>query len=319
MSAFQEYGQTPSYLYTVACHEDEFELCRLEMRTMLGSEPEENGVISGKNVDPSRSPFIKYKIAIRYEGATTEELAEQAGAIELGGRTFKVVFVETDGGIPYGEQRGIERRIGMQIPGKAEMRKPEAVFGIARIRGRWVFGECRQGEAVWLKHKQKPQPYSTALGTRVARAVVNIAVPEPEGVRVVDPCCGIGTVIIEALSMGMNIEGFDLNPLAVRGARVNLAHYGMPDVVRIADIRSLEGNYDTAIVDLPYNLCSVMPPEERLDMLSSARRLARRIVIITTEVIDDDVDQAGLVIRDRCAVRKGRFERQVLVCSPSEA
>lgn len=223
-------------------------------------------------------------------------------------------MVETDGNIPYEDQRGIERQIGLRIRGEAEMRKPDRLFGVACIRGRWILGECEKGEPVWLKHNQKPQPYSTALGTRVARAVVNIAVPMPSGVRVVDPCCGIGTVVIEALSMGMNMEGFDLNPLAVRGARVNLAHYGMPDVVRVADMRTLTGSYDTAIVDLPYNLCSVMPPEERLAMLSSARRLARRIIIVTIESIDDDINHARLLVLDRCVVRKGRFERQVLVC-----
>jgi tRNA G10 N-methylase Trm11 len=148
----------------------------------------------------------------------------------------------------------------------------------------------------------------------VARAVVNIAVPVVDGTRLIDPCCGIGTVVIEALSMGIDATGFDNNPLAVRGARVNLAHFGMPDVVRLADMRSLGGRYDSAIVDLPYNLCSVISAGERLEILESARRLADRIVIVTTGMIDDSLAQAGLVIEDRCVVRKGRFERQIILC-----
>ena len=39
--------------------------------------------------------------------------------------------------------------------------------------------------------------------------------------------------------MGIDIVGCDINPLAVRGARVNLDHFGMPNVVSIADMRTL--------------------------------------------------------------------------------
>ncbi|UUZ92819.1 RsmD family RNA methyltransferase [Paenibacillus sp. P25] len=194
------------------------------------------------------------------------------------------------------------------------MRTPERRFGLAKDGSQWLFGELASNEAVWLKHNGKPHNYSTALSTRVARAVVNIAVPDPAGVRVIDPCCGIGTVLIEALSMGIDIAGRDINPLALRGARGNLAHFGFPDVVRLADMRTLPGRWDTAIVDMPYNLCSVLPEEEKLDMLRSARRMADRIVIVTTEEIDAVLARAGLRIAGRCVVRKGAFARHVLVC-----
>ncbi|WP_227872224.1 TRM11 family SAM-dependent methyltransferase [Paenibacillus albus] len=282
-------------------------------------------MISDKNIDPSRSPFIRGKLAIQLIADDAAGIAAQVGeAVALEGRTFKVSFVGSDVPVDFDRQRAIEKEIGWQIVGQAEMRQPDRLFGVAIVDGRYLFGEFEKSEALWLKHNEKPQPYSTALSTRVARAVVNIAAPVITAeLRVIDPCCGIGTVLIEALSMGIDIVGYDLNPLALRGARVNLAHFGMPDVVRKADMTQLQLQepsasgaqpYDAAIIDLPYNLCSVLPSEERLAMLQSARRLAARVVIVTTETIDEDIAAARLAITDRCVVRKGKFERQVIVC-----
>ncbi|MEC0212476.1 RNA methyltransferase, partial [Paenibacillus ehimensis] len=196
-----------------------------------------------------------------------------------------------------------------------DMRRPAWLLGFACTgEGRWVLGPCRQNEAVWLKHSHKPHPYSTALSTRVARAVANLAVPHPAGIRAVDPCCGIGTVLIEALSMGIDIVGSDINPLAVRGARANLAHFGMPDVVRVADIGDVSGRYDAAVLDLPYNLCSVISPEEQLRLLGNVRRLAGRAVIVSTEPVETLAGQAGFAVLDRCVVRKGSFSRHMVIC-----
>jgi tRNA G10 N-methylase Trm11 len=310
------------YLYKYACHEDEVPLCQLELRSLFGGDcklrlapctvgaelngnmavgvndvaPTHNYVLSTVNMDPSRSPFIKQK----------QELQRDL---------FKVVYVETTGdALGYSEQRAVEREVGAEIRGKAEMRKPEYLFGIACVEGYWLFGECHTNKAIWLEHNTKPQQYSTALSTRMARAVANITVPFPDGVKAIDPCCGIGTVLIEALSMGIDMIGSDINPLAVRGARNNLAHFGLPEAVAIQDMRDLTGRYDAAVLDMPYNLCSVLSTQEQLAMLESLKRLAGRAVIISTEVIDQQVEQAGFHIVDRCVARKGNFCRHVLVC-----
>ncbi|MDR6882866.1 RsmD family RNA methyltransferase [Bacillus sp. 3255] len=315
-------------IYIYACHEDEQALCELELRTMLGAATIVGAgyAVSPRRVEPSRSPFLKLRLDVLFEASSLAELASQVETLTVRGATFKVAFAETDTPVSYDRQRDAERTIGRHLRGKAEMRRPAQWFAVTELQGRWLFGDCAHGEAVWLRHQQKPQNYSTALSTRVARAVVNIAVPVTEGARVIDPCCGIGTVLVEAMSMGIDIVGSDMNPLAVRGARVNLAHFGMPNVVQLADMRTLEpgvqgrdrgqeqGRYDALILDMPYNLCSVLPEDEQLEMLQAARRLAHRAVIVTTEQIDPLIEQAGLRIIDRCEVRKGRFSRQVIVC-----
>jgi tRNA G10 N-methylase Trm11 len=308
------------YVYTYACHEDEADLCRLELQCIFGVEPASSGYIESElNIDPSRSPFIKQRVSLMFIGVSSTDLAEQVTTIELNEATFKVTYLEAESNstltpMNFAEKRAVEREVGWQIRGKAEMRTPERVFALLRLADRWLFGECWTNKAIWLEHKNKPQNYSTALNTRLARAAVNIAVPNPEGIKAIDPCCGIGTVLIEARSMGIDIMGYDLNPLAVMGARVNLAHFGLACSVTVGDMRFIEGSFDAAILDLPYNLCSVISPDEQLEMLESAHNLARRVVIITAESMDSLIFRAGFVIRDRCVVKKGSFTRQVIVC-----
>ncbi|GFZ81167.1 methyltransferase [Paenibacillus marchantiophytorum] len=310
------------YIYTFACHEDEQALCLLELRSLLGADALFGAryAVSARKVEPSRSPFLKLRLDVLVEAGSLPELASQVGTLAPREATFKVVFAETEAVVRTDRQREVAREIGRHLRGKAELERPEMWFAVTELGSRWVFGECSYGEAVWLQHQQKPQNYSTALNTRVARAVVNIAVPDIAGAKVIDPCCGIGTVLIEAMSMGIDIVGTDMNPLAVRGARVNLTHFDMPDVVRIADMRTLglaagdEARYDALILDMPYNLCSKLPEDEQLDMLRAARRVAWRAVIITTEQIDALIEQAGFRIDERCIVQKSNFSRQIIVC-----
>ncbi|WP_240762102.1 TRM11 family SAM-dependent methyltransferase [Paenibacillus thalictri] len=310
------HSSATKHIYTFVCHEDERELCELELRTLLGVQPQSSWAESARCVDPGRSPFVKQRLDVLYESGSIEDIAAwAAGGVELAGATFKVVAADADGRASYDELRAVERAVGARIRGVADMREPARRLGLLRAGGRWVLGDARESGAAWLAHSAKPHSYSTALGVRVARAVANIAVPDPAaGARAIDPCCGIGTVLIEALAMGIDIVGCDINPLAVRGARGNLLHFGMPDIVRLADMRTLAGHYDAAVLDLPYNLCSRLSEEMRLEMLSSLRRLAAKAVVISTEEIAPSLGAAGFTVADRCTARKGRFARYIYVC-----
>jgi tRNA G10 N-methylase Trm11 len=309
-------------MYVYARHEDEAELCGMELRALLGISKskwaKDEGVryaVSTLEVPPSRSPWIKLRIRIEVASGTLDELVDKAPKLDAGSGTFKVLYMDTGDksvNADFEEKRAIERRLGAVIRGTASMRRPDRLFGVAYAGGRWIIGEAEEGEAVWLHHNDKPQKYSTALSTRVARAVANIAVPDPRGVRAVDPCCGIGTVVIEAHSMGIHMQGYDRNPLALRGARMNLEHFGYSAALAVkADMLTLEGHYDAAVLDLPYNLCSKLPEEEELAMLVSLGRLAPRGVIVATSRLNDKLMQTGWLVIDECLVRKSSFVRYV--------
>jgi tRNA G10 N-methylase Trm11 len=315
-----ENKETTTYIYTYAYPEEERGLCALEMRALFGNDTDGTTLEPMLKIDPSRSPFIKERITVLYEGENLEELLSKVEQLRLpGGTSFKVKYVK-NGDLPESEKVGfedrrvIERELGLRIcGGEADLRHPDQMFGVMKVNGRWVFGEYLEAESVWFQHQKKPNDYSTALSTRMARAVVNIAVPNPAGVKVIDPCCGIGTVLVEARSMGIDIVGSDRNGLILPGARENIGHFGLTCEVKRADIREITGEYDVAIIDLPYNLCSVITPEEQLEMLQSAYRFAEKIIVVTVEPIEEIIQKAGYNILDRAIVKKGTFTREVLV------
>jgi tRNA G10 N-methylase Trm11 len=313
-------SHTPTFIYTFACNDDERSLWGLEMRSLFGQHTESLIMKSSMAIDPSRSPFIKEQIEIMYEGQSLDDILKQVEDIVLHEETFKVIFVKIndlaeEDKISYEERRLMEKDLGLHIEGEADVHNPDHVFGIVTLGGRWYFGKYRKNDAIWFLHMKKPRNYSIALGTRLARAVANIAVPNPIGVTAIDPCCGIGTVLVEALSMGIHIVGRDFNPQIVQGARENIAHFEYQCEVTYGDIADISESYDVAIIDMPYNLFSSTTPEEQLSILRHARRFASKVVIITIETMDDMITEAGFVITDRCIAKKRAFSRQVLVCS----
>jgi tRNA G10 N-methylase Trm11 len=308
-----------TYIYTYSCPEEELALCHLETRALFGVETELKILDSSLKIDPSRSPFINDRIGVIFNEETIEDVIEKVKGLPPLKLSFKVKVINPKKmsgteKIGFEERRTIERRIGLAVPGKPDLNHPEILFAIIKRQGRWLFGYYEENKSVWFTHQKKPHQYSTALSTRVARAIVNIAAPDPTGLKLIDPCCGIGTVLVEALSMGIDIVGSDNNPLVMKGARENLAHFGLNGPVILRDIRDVTGRFDVAIIDMPYNLCSVITTQEQLEMLQSARRFTKRMVIVTIEPIDGVIKEAGFKIVDRCDVLKGKFVRQIIVC-----
>ena len=310
---------TGDYIYTYAYTNDEEALCQLEMRSFFGKDTKDKIIKSGVRVEPSRSPFIKERIELFFEGETLQEILEHSAEIDMADATFKVIFLKINGllekdQVDYHGKRDIERQIGSAITGEADVHHPDITFGLIPFGGRWYFGRYLQSEPVWFKHMKKPREYSTALSTRVARAVANIAVPAPEGIKAIDPCCGIGTVLVEALSMGIDIVGRDINPLVVEGSRENIAHFGLRGDVNLGPIAEVEENYDVAIIDMPYNLYTHATPADQLAILKDAHPFTEKLLVVTIETMDHMVKEAGFVVTDRCIARKGLFLREILVC-----
>ncbi|MBI3860176.1 MAG: hypothetical protein HY296_08115 [Thaumarchaeota archaeon] len=100
----------------------------------------------------------------------------------------------------------------------------------------------------------KPSPHSDiSMSPRLAKLLINLAGLVP-GQTVVDPFCGTGTILAEALLGGMNCVGFDANPGRVKDANRNLdwAVGGVKTnryVIRTGDARRLNRLLDRGKVD----------------------------------------------------------------------
>lgn len=307
------------FIYTVNYSAEDQELAEMELRALFGSDASGPIVKSEIDLDLNRSPFIREKIDVLLDGEAAADVIKKASSIDLGEETFKVVFVKINDLPPhekveYEERMAIERAVGWEIVGEADFKNPDHLFGIVAFGGRWYLGRYQKNERVWTKHVKKPREYSTALSARDARVIANIGVPSPAGIRAIDPCCGIGTVLVEALSMGIQIEGRDINPLVTDGSRENIAYFGLRGNVTTGSIADVMTRYDVAIIDMPYNLYTHATPEQQQSILTHARRIAAKLVVVSVDPIEEMVHKAGFVIQDRCIAKKGTFSRRILVC-----
>ncbi|MBO1912844.1 hypothetical protein J4G37_49575, partial [Microvirga sp. 3-52] len=128
---------------------------------------------------------MKERLEVLYDADSWESLVQQVAQLDVSGTTFKVVCMNTmvlDGTekMEHADRRKIEREIGLQINGEPDLFHPESVYGFLVLDKHWYFGKYVESESVWFRHQKKPHSYSTALSTRVARAVANIAVPNPD-------------------------------------------------------------------------------------------------------------------------------------------
>lgn len=308
-----------TFIYTYVHHVDEFDLCRMEMRAFFGIDTQLNYLWSEKEVNPDRSPFIQDRIEVLYEGETVEDIKDAVKDLTLGQATYKVVCLNRmDLGetkkIHHTKRRAIEREIGLCIKGEPELDFPEVIFGLLSLENRWYFGHYVRSESIWRKHVHKPNSYSTALNTRLARAISNIAIPQIETLRAIDPCCGIGTVLIEALSMGIDIVGRDISPLVCIGARENIAYFELDGIVTKGPISEVQEHYDVAIIDLPYNLYSHISKEQEYEIIHHARRIADRVLFVSIDPIEHFLNKVGFTIIDRCEAKKQQFVRHILLC-----
>jgi len=308
-------GKLKLYLYIINFIADEECLCKMEMKYLFKKSPKVKHFFSYHYVDPSRSPFIKQCTSILYSGISTDDIISKIVDDNLFYEKYKVCYFQHDNEtIGFREKRRIEYSIGFNILGEAKMDNPEVLLGVINLNGKWILGESERNNSVWKSHIKKPYSYSNALSTRVSRALVNIAVSNDLKCKVVDPCCGIGTVVIEALSMGIDIKGYEINPLIAENSKINLNFFGYDDNITIGDMHYIDDKFDVAIVDLPYGLFSKSTLTQQIDIIKTTRRIANNMIIITFEDMDQHILSAGFHIVDKCNVFKGKFKRYITIC-----
>jgi tRNA G10 N-methylase Trm11 len=139
-----------------------------------------------------------------------------------------------------------------------------------------------------------------ALRPSVAAAMVDLAGP-PHGV-LLDPCCGSGTILAQAMAAGWRAAGSDLDAEAV-----GIAQQNVPEATICQDdVRKLQladGAVSACVSNLPfgrqYGVEGPMP-RWQLDAVAQMVRVSRpgsRIVLLAPELADRALAGVGLVER----------------------
>ncbi len=136
-----------------------------------------------------------------------------------------------------------------------------------------------------------------ALRPVLAAAMVRLAGAEPG--RLIDPCCGSGTIVREAKAAGWDARGSDIDDEAVSIARTNVPGA----VIERADAVSLphpDGGFDAVVTNLPFGKqfqVDTDPVGWVSDVLREAARVTRpggRVIVLLPPPIRENA--IGLVL-----------------------
>ncbi|MGQ9545070.1 MAG: DNA methyltransferase [Candidatus Bathycorpusculaceae bacterium] len=156
----------------------------------------------------------------------------------------------------------LERKIGELIlnekaKAKVNLKKPEKTFIGILTDKKFLFGikmaEIPTKPFMERRPKKKPFFHPSAMPSKLARCMVNLAKPKT-GELVFDPFCGTGSMLIEAALIGCRVLGSDIQRHMIRGTRKNMTYFNIkPESLIVADARAPPiRRVDCIVTDPPY-------------------------------------------------------------------
>lgn len=310
--------QSNKYLYSFNYDHFELELCKLESKYVFNEEDKNKLLFSDIKVAPSSSAFIKNRLDIISSSEDYSLLIDKIKGEKICIEGFKVEYFVFEGDTTeYAERLSKLKDIGYSIEGYPDYYNPTKTYALCFHDGVWYFGDLIKNKFAWQKHKEKPWSYSNSISMNIAKALVNIAAKANKEIKLLDACCGVGTIMLEACFAGYSIEGCDINPKVCKNARENLSHFNYTAEVHHCDLKDLGKKYEAAIIDLPYNLFSIATDQDLSNLIESATEITNRLVIVSGSDITEHISNAGFKLLDQCSAgKRGKkyFSRQVWVC-----
>lgn len=304
------------YLYFYNYDENEFDLCRMEFQEIFHESMQSKYHITHQNFDYRRSAYIRGKLEIIRSSEQFDDIVSYLEKNKMCFYDFKVVYIKNEiTSVDYKESLECCKRLALPIDGSVNMQNPKIVFGLTKINKTWYFG-IYENNMIWYLRKDKPYSYSHSLNTKDARAIVNIAVGNDLSVKVVDPCCGVGTVVLEALSMGIDIDGYDINRYVAYHARLNLEHFGYdPLIVQKCDMLTLDKQYDVMIMDIPYGVYSPFTYQQQMELLYHSYSITKKFVLVSHIDMKKELKDIGYQVINQATIKKGNFLRYITLCT----
>jgi tRNA G10 N-methylase Trm11 len=264
--------------------------------------------------DIKRSVFIKARLTIFHEATTIPELIALLEKDDLYYEDFKVEYYKNDI-THYDYQRSLKEAsmLSEPIPGTTDLEHPKVELAFTYIKGTYYFGLLERNKD-WHKYEVKPYSYSHSLPIKCACVALNLGLKDMND-TIIDPCCGVGTVVLEGLGLHLNIVGSDINRYVSYKARLNLKYFGFdPLLITKRDIHDIKEHYNLCIMDVPYGVVVPFSIEEQLDLIKASYPICDRLVVITHVNLNAQIEDLGYIIKDHCVYKRGNFERFITLC-----
>jgi tRNA G10 N-methylase Trm11 len=300
------------YFCVLSATEQEQEIALAELWALAGVEGKGRVVRVPQPVDAERTAYVATCAEMLAHGPRPEAIAEQLAATRPTFERFRVTLLTLPPRPKIDSQRAIVE-VARHVYGTVDLQTPLQELLLVGTETEWHFGRLVSRTArSYAAHEHKPHQLSSALPARVARAMVSL-VAKP-GDRVIDPCCGTGTILLEAWAAGASAVGGDVNPKLAGMTRENLEHFRRPPWVCAADATTLWVTGDAVVTDLPYGRQTQRTPELYARLLSRFPSFAPKLAVVTAEDITEPLLAAGYEVLRTVAVPKpSGFSRRIHV------
>jgi tRNA (guanine10-N2)-dimethyltransferase len=182
-------------------------------------------------------------------------------------------------------RQGLHRLVWQALPEPhVALRDPDTELHAFVLPGGVWWGRLRQrvSDSAFAARLTQRRPFFRSYGMqpRKARCLVNLSGVQP-GERLLDPCCGTGSYLIEAALMGVEAYGSDIDPRAVAGAHANLEALGLAAHLRQLDACALETwgvTFDAIVSDLPYGVSASLAGRGMIELYREILRAAALVL-----------------------------------------
>jgi tRNA G10 N-methylase Trm11 len=289
----------------------ERELIAAECENLTGGKPEADGVAMCRSVELiPNGAYVHTGMRLIAHSATLEDLLQEVAKLTFPAEDFRIEHMRL-AGHKLVNSREAAIRLANVIRDYPNLEAPKHRFLLVeRESGLW-FGEILAESAYsYRQHDHKPYRTSSSLPSRLARLLVNLVSPPAQ--MILDPCCGTGSILLEAQALGLKTCGVDWNPGMVEMTQNNLAYYGYSGEIILADTREVNLRAEAIVTDLPYGLFMHENPLIIQDILRHVRCLAPVAVFVAGKDIRDWLQEAGYCDVEVFRIRKHKdFSRYV--------
>ena len=226
------------------------ELIAAECEALTGDRPGANGLALCTSVDRiPQAAYVSLGLLRIAFGTTLEALTTELIQQSFCADRFRIECISFMEKAPA-HQQGAILAVADAIDGAPDLSHPLRRFQIIIAEGGFYLTEILvEAERTYQRHNAKPYRTSSSLPSQLARALVNLTYPARS---ILDPCCGTGSILLEACATGVKAIGIDRNPKMAGMTRRNLLHFGYEAVVQREDAAQCSLTADAIVTDLPY-------------------------------------------------------------------
>jgi len=276
------------------------DLIAAECEQLTGGWPDAEGVAVCRSVaDIPRAAYVRTGLRRIAQAPAFAELLDKLRQTTFDLDAFRVDTLYLSGRFPMPRHEAIVAAADA-LPCRADVAAPlHQLLLVAQRESFWLGEILTESAQSYAPHLKKPCHVSSSLEARIARALVNLVVPPscsglPQAAgTLVDPCCGTGSILLEAAALGLTAYGADRNPKMAHMAQRNLLHFGYPPRVVCADARVWAQTADALVTDVPYGRQLESADEDLPAILEQGARLAPIALYVAGTDITPQLAAAG--------------------------